>query len=133
MKSVMKKLLIVAAALSITAVIAQTTRTADARGGGGRAGWGGRSHAWAHHGWAGAWRRCGRSDCGRQQSFAYDGYVDMSPYPPDVLPSMRYFPPNAYFLTGLRHGLNCRRSQETVTVPAEAGGVREVIVRRCYP
>ena len=130
----MKKLLIaIAAALSIAAMIAQTTRTADARGGGGRAAWGGRSHAWAHHGWAGARRHCGRGNCGRQQSLAYDGYVDVSPYPPDVLPSMGYFPWTGYFLTGLPHGLNCRRSQETVTVPSEAGGVRQVMVRRCYP
>jgi Ni/Co efflux regulator RcnB len=132
----MKTLLIaIAAALSIAAMIAQTTSTADARGAAGRAASGGRSHAWVHRGWAhrgwGRGRHCRRGDCGRQQGFAYDGYADVSPYTADVLPG--YFPWTGYFLTGLPRGLDCRRSQETVTVPSEAGGVRQIVVRRCYP
>jgi len=130
----MKKLLIaIAAALSVAAVIASMASTADARGGGGRAAWSGRSHAWVHRGGARAWPHCRRGDCGRPQSLAYDGYVDVSPFPPDVLSSMDYFPSRAYFVTGLPRGLNCRRSQETVAVPSEAGGVRQIVVRRCYP
>ena len=130
----MKKLLIgIATAISFAAAIAETTSTADARGGGARAASGGQSHPWKHHGWAGARHHCGWGGCDRRQSFAYDGYVDVAPYPTDVPSSLGYFPPMAYFLTGLPHGLNCRRSQETVTVPSEQGGTRQILVRRCYP
>jgi len=132
----MKKILIgLAAAISITAAIAETTRTADAGGGGGRAASGGWSHAGGHRAWAGAWRHCGSGgfNCGRRRSVGYDGFVDVPPYSPDVLSSMGYFPPMAYFLAGSPYVLNCRRSQETVTVPSEEGGTRQIVVRRCYP
>jgi hypothetical protein len=57
---------------------------------------------------------------------AYDDFLDYPPYPP-------YSPENSFDNPGTAPGRHCRQAtQKTVTVPAEAGGIRQVTVTYCH-
>ena len=56
----------------------------------------------------------------------YDDYLDYPPYAP-------YTPENSVDSPGSAPGQYCRQpTQKTVTVPAEAGGTRQITVTYCH-
>ena len=58
------------------------------------------------------------------------GVTVVPPDTPDTV--MTYAPPaQVVYVPEPPQALGCHRSEQTVTVPAEAGGTREVTVTRC--
>ena len=58
----------------------------------------------------------------------YGGYVALPDYAPEIV---SYAAPPVPIVMQAPRVLNCQRSREVVTVPAEAGGTREITVTRC--
>jgi hypothetical protein len=82
-----------------------------------------RLHAAHRHGTYGGY--------GAYYSPFYSGaLVAVPPYAADA--SMTYAPPPAVvYVAEPPRALTCHRSRQTVTVPAEAGGTRQITVTRC--
>jgi hypothetical protein len=60
----------------------------------------------------------------------YGGYVAVAPYVSDN--TITYAPPERVVYVPLRpQALSCHHSKETITVPAEGGGTREITITRC--
>jgi hypothetical protein len=60
----------------------------------------------------------------------YGGIVAVSPYAPDE--AMTYTTPEpVVFVPILQRALSCHKSKQTVTVPSEDGGTREITITRC--
>ena len=60
----------------------------------------------------------------------YGGYVAVAPY--SLYNSTSYAPPErVVYVPLLPQALSCHHSKETVTVPAEGGGTREITITRC--
>ena len=60
----------------------------------------------------------------------YGGDAVLPPYAPDT--AMTYAPPaQIVYVPEAPQALGCHRSEQTVTVPAEAGGTRQITVQRC--
>ncbi len=144
----MKRILIgIVAASAIGAAALASPSTADALSGGGWGyggfgyrGWGyGRA---AYPGWGllgsgyGGWayRGWGYGGWGTWPYFALGGwplYGGLEAVPFYARPSG--LPTPVLFLRASPRALNCHRSQETRTVPSEAGGTRQIVIRRCQP
>lgn len=77
-------------------------------------------HAGHHHGAYGAY----------YSPFYSGGIVAVPPYAPTA--DMTYTPaPTVVYVPLPPQALTCHRSRQTVTVPAEAGGTRQITVTRC--
>lgn len=59
----------------------------------------------------------------------YGGYIATAPYGDQ--PAVTYVAAPESIMVQPARALSCQRSEQTVTVPAEAGGTRDIRVTRC--
>jgi len=123
-------------AVTAVAIIGATMSNSSAVNGRG----GGNFRAWEYHPWTfgwryWTWRRCGWGShlcapVGWGASYGDLAGADVAGGPPNLEYSM---PTPLLIGPADPHALHCHRDQETVSVPTDNGGTRQVTVRRCYP